>query len=93
MEASFTKLLFYYRAPGGGPLDPHRNSVQNAGVSGARTATPLVVGIPWYYHGLCTTMVYVLPWSMYYHGLCTKLVQTRPPGAKPPPKMTINEPS
>ena len=29
-------------------MDPHRNSVQNAGVlaSGARTATPLVIGIP-----------------------------------------------
>ena len=39
--------------PGGGPLDPHRNSVQNAGgfASGARTATPLVVGIPHAYIG------------------------------------------
>ena len=40
-----------------------------------------------YYHGLCTTIVYVLPmvyvctttvdvlpWSMYYHGLCTTMV-------------------
>ena len=76
MEASFTGVLFYYRAPGGGPFDPHSTSVQNAGVfaSGARTATPLVVGIPWYYHGLCTTMVYVLPWSMYYHGLCATMI-------------------
>ena len=26
------------------------------------------------YHGLCTTMAYVLPLSMYYHGLCTTMV-------------------
>ena len=62
---------------GGGPLDPHRNSVQNAGVfaPGARTASLLVVGIPWYYHGLCTTMVLNMyyQWSMYYHGLCTSI--------------------
>ena len=37
---------------------------------------PLSLYYPWslYYHGLCTTMVYVLPWSMYYHGLCTTMV-------------------
>ena len=66
----FFLRVLQFGGPGGGPLDPHRNSVQNAGVfaSGARTATLLVVGIPWYYHGLWTTMVYVLPWSMYYHG-------------------------
>ena len=47
---SFYIVFFFFMGfggPGGGPLNPRRNSVQNASVlaSGARTATLLVVAI------------------------------------------------